>query len=328
MNIVKMIQCRRAIRQARAIVKPFADGDLTVTGHVGLDKADALHEAINVLTRAAKLDPGSHVAHAFLGYCHISLGDNQSAIREFGAALELDPQSEYSLVLLAAAQINEEKFFDAIVTCERVLAINPHSAPAHYNKGVAHLNLNNLDKASRLFEIAIEVNQSYTPAVSGLVGVLEQLKEWKRAREVLEKALIDSPENLKHLYQLGTVYLNEGNPELAARVLEDAYRRDPESVRIRLNLAFAYHDSGKHEASKKLVNSVIEVEPENVKALRLLGAIFYALGEIENSADLLSRAAAFAPDDQEIAYYLKCVTTELGSSSGTSHPQDSDVKLS
>ncbi len=92
--------------------------------------------------------------------------------------------------------LNQKRYKEALICCEKALIKDPNSGKAHNAKGVALLFLNERDCAIREFEAAIASDPKLAPPYTNLAGVLKQQGKFQEAIRLLE--IISGFNNEKH----------------------------------------------------------------------------------------------------------------------------------
>jgi tetratricopeptide (TPR) repeat protein len=153
--------------------------------------ADRLQDAVAVLTRAAKLDAQQFAVRLNLAWVHHLLGNSSDALEHVNHALELNPKSGKAyetkgkilaergsnaeaieafrqawrydardvrlLVRLGMLQLDEQRWQDALASFDEATLRDPASAEAHVGRGIALLQLGELDRAEAALQRADEL---------------------------------------------------------------------------------------------------------------------------------------------------------------------------
>src|SRR4030065_2264942 len=142
---------RKVIDKARTNV-----GAWLLLGQVcGLQNAHA--DAESVFGEAARLNPRSLDAHAYLGLACMKQGKDEQAIAAFKASLDIRPRLVMALANLVALLHKLERQREALPYQERWLAAEPLSSSAHYSAAVLHQALHQLQAARKHYEQALEL---------------------------------------------------------------------------------------------------------------------------------------------------------------------------
>jgi tetratricopeptide (TPR) repeat protein len=268
-----------------------------------------------LLTMAMLLASGSSIAqttpsvseaetHVSMGYEALKQDRYDAAIREFQAALAIDP----TLVLrarfpLGVALFENHRPEDARREFEAVRKlIGEHPNVLYY--------LGRLDIESRNFPAAIqELNEAaaqppfpdtayYLGFAYFKQGELAQASKW------LEVASNLNPDDARVLYQLGLVYRKQGREEEARKTIarsETVRQRGNDESKIRLDCGQKL-DSGPLPEALALCNQLYD--PNDVDKLTELGSIYGQHGRYQEALKPLRRAAELSPHSPQTQYNL------------------------
>lgn len=135
--------------------------------HFNLGKALAAQEhweeALGALDAARDLQPNHAALHLERGRVLTRLGRSQAALHAYEQALALDPNSQ-AYVSLSAALCELRCFALAHLSAAQAIALDPHSAVAYYNRGVALSRMNRCHEALADNLRAIELQADYADA--------------------------------------------------------------------------------------------------------------------------------------------------------------------
>jgi tetratricopeptide (TPR) repeat protein len=139
------------------------------------------------------------------------------------------------------------------------------------------------------------------------VGLPDPIK----SQEHLDRAIALEPENAPYHFELGSIYLQNGQTHSAVQALERASELDPNAAGIWLALAQAQRDLGQLELAAASADAAIERNADPARALLLRGEI--ALRS-NNPRGALSRAQAVLrlnPSQPEALYLLALALKDL-----------------
>jgi tetratricopeptide (TPR) repeat protein len=177
------------------------------------DQQHHLAEAIRELKQVLEVSPASTAAHVNLGTAFRMAGFYSGAIREYEAALQLDP----NLPDVAAALLETRRGY--ALQGDRV---DPSSLPkSPFEEAEALEAAGRSDEAIRAYETIVERDPFHYNALSNLAGILVRRGELKRAAALLTRGLDRQPDNFGLLYNLAYVRLQLGAVDEA----RDLWRR-------------------------------------------------------------------------------------------------------
>ena len=174
-----------------------------------------LARALEELTRAVELVPGSSRQHLILAESLSEAGRLVDSIPEFQAAMKLDPGSQAACLGLATAFWRQRQFPDALPLLQRVLASAPKDPEAN----------------------------------AMLADILEHDGDREAATRHARIALAGNPDLFQPHVVLGRVYLAEGKPQPAIAELRQVAAADPDGS-YHFLLFRAYKQAGDEPAAR------------------------------------------------------------------------------
>lgn len=170
-------------------------------GRVYLERGDhekAWHYFKDCCTKA---DMDNDIGFATYGKISLALQKYDDAIIGFTKALEINPQYPEAKFNLANTLFLTEKYEQSIALYEQVLKEAPQENRAWYNKGEAHLKLNQPHKALICFNKTEKTNLHHLPI--RIAACYEKLGNGKQAQQELINLMHNTtaPENIKKVAQ-------------------------------------------------------------------------------------------------------------------------------
>ena len=110
-----------------------------------------------------------------------------------GHVLTFQPNHFDALTLLGIVQLDSGEREAAEQTLRQALAIEPQSAEAHCNHGVALFELKRYTEARLAYETAIEIKPYYTTALNTLGNVWQYLGDARKALTFYDKTIKIDP---------------------------------------------------------------------------------------------------------------------------------------
>ncbi|MBO0763296.1 MAG: tetratricopeptide repeat protein [Hyphomicrobiaceae bacterium] len=191
----------------------------------------------------------------------------------------------------------------ALADLDKAIAMNPALAPAHYTRGVVHLELRDPDKAIADLSTAVALSRRFAPAYGVRGRALAQKGDHDRAIADYSKALELDPRYAESWYRRGASWNRKGEFDRALADLNEAIRLAPTvadayaeraDVRLRKNdLALAVEDATK----------AIELQPRLVPPYVSRAFAHSKLGDPERSLADYNKLVEILPDFAD--FYLR-----------------------
>jgi Tfp pilus assembly protein PilF len=174
----------------------------------------------------------------------------------------------------------------------------PAEAQAEFEKARIELANRKPDKAIPHLERAVTVAPDYTDAQLLLGQSLSDIKEWKRAEQVLQQVLTSNPKSVDALVTMGEMYRRQKRFGDAEKMLHDAIARDPSSWAAHFTLArvFWEQDDVRHAAPE--VGLALQAKPDLAEAHLLAGSILLKLNEPARAAVEFQEYLKLAPNGE------------------------------
>src|SRR3989339_655222 len=229
--------------------------------------ADALYEdknfktALPVLLRLKAQSKSDPRITAVLMDCYLSLGDHANAMKYVDILEKADP---------------------------KLLAKN-------FKVAVAFYKLNKFDKAQSILEaMGPQKNKEY---YNMLANIYISKKKWNDAADAMKELLAQDPSDLKMSLQLGDIYENRGDDELAVELYKKMETPYPRELLLKERLVKLYKKLGseKVEDLRISLNEAIGLNPKNADYLFELAAIMFNDGQMGEARAKLSQVVTMLP---------------------------------
>lgn len=272
--------------------------------------ADALHllgalkqqggkpdEAISLVRQAIGQKPDSALYHNTLG---IAYGMTQAfdwAVEAFTKAAALAPKYADPHLHLGNLMRLKGRKDEAVGHFERAIAIKPDFAEAHNNLGTLLIDMEQWHKAETHLLTAARLRPRNSEIAINL-AVARRAINSQAAIAGLEEVLAAHPNHPAALTNLGAVYSDLGERDLAVECLRKALAAAPDSPQIKLDLANALSQFGQHGEAKALYGAIADggPPPKRLTAILALATIAERDGEFATAAELYEQARRIRPD--------------------------------
>jgi tetratricopeptide (TPR) repeat protein len=287
---------------------------------------------------ALRYDPNLAWAEYMLGKIAWQRGDVNTALQHARRATELDPRSHPAWYVQAICYITLQRFDEGIEALRQALAREDNSARYHTAMGELLVYRGQTDKGRHHYERALQIDPDYGP-VCALMGSLYLRKiagaeSLPRAKELLERASKLKTYHPNQVYfDLGELYLQEGEYRKAAEALKESIRLDARDERPYYSLAKTYRRLGDKKAAveaeqtfRTISNNHVEMQmqearvfhnPNSGEARLKLARTYRRLGLAQQAAQQYAIYLRINPNDSAIAAELGDVVAKAQATSPT-----------
>jgi serine/threonine protein kinase/tetratricopeptide (TPR) repeat protein len=242
-------------------------------GMVLLDQAPPRpEEAVSYLTAALALRSDSPGVYLNLGKALHEKKDLEGAIREFQAALHIDPEYAMAHNNIGIVLRDKKDLEGAIREFQAALKIDPNHAMAHASLGIALADQKDLEGAIREFQAALKIDPGYAKAHYNLGNALHAKKDLEGAIGEFQAALSIDPGYAAAHTHLGNALYGKGQVDEAIACFKKAIELDPKAAGAHINLGNALYGKGKVDEAIACFKKVIGLDLKDAEAHTALGA--------------------------------------------------------
>ncbi|MEK6772572.1 MAG: tetratricopeptide repeat protein [Bdellovibrionota bacterium] len=319
-------------------IKPdFVDGILTLGNFYSRKKRE--NEAIKLYDQFQKdRGPNTRVAEV-LSQIYIEKEMFDEAYQQF-EILEANSDDSLSVKLKMALILIEKKIYDkATQKLEEILLEAPDSdkvrfylgavyeetkkdekaivqfkkippSSSFYSEATIHAAylmkaLNQVDNAIETIEAGIKNKKDVPQMYAMYASLLDDKGDYKKAAQILEKALEQFPEHAQLRFYYGTIQDRLGQKENVITQMKKVIELDPNHVQGLNYLAFTWAEMEQNlPEAEKLARRAADLEPQDGYILDSLGWILYKKGNTQESIKYLEAAVKHQPTVAIIAEHL------------------------
>jgi tetratricopeptide (TPR) repeat protein len=175
-----------------------------------------LDKAVQALTRAVELDPNSARTHLLMAESLSNAGKFADAVSEFQTVMKLDPNVDAAYVGLASEYWKQRQFNEALPLLKHILVKSPNDAESN----------------------------------AMMADILEHSGDVNKAEDYAKVALKGKPDLIQPRVVLARIYLAKQQPKLAVDELQQVIGADPDGS-YHFLLYRAYRASGDQQAARE-----------------------------------------------------------------------------
>jgi protein O-mannosyl-transferase len=242
------------LKHSRALAWIAATVILDVFGYAVMARIPDWHDDIRLYQVTARQYPKSAHVRTMLAQFYQFHGDNDRALEEYRAAVQLDPGNAILHNSLAALLAQNGRLQEAKDEFRKAVALNPSYWPAFVNLAEVLDQTDAPEQAAMAYEKALRLKPDSIHALSGLASVRRKSKDYDQAIELLKRALAAEPTYMEAYLNLGLVYNDLGNHREAA----SAFRRAIEVGSRSPSLYLAHYGLGVSYVRLNLLDSAAD----------------------------------------------------------------------
>ena len=228
-------------------------------------------------------DSGYLPAMHLKAYFEFSAGRYREALHWTGRYLERQPDGGETRKVSGLARFMLGDRPGAELDLKRAAALLPQDFDAHYYLGRVYFEGSKLTLALASFRNAIEIDPRSVKARNHLGQTLEGLTRFDQAEDAYRDSIKLEQEGAERsewpYFNLGALFLAEGDTERAIALLEQALERNPSSLQTRTKLGAAYSAASRLAEAREQLRGVVLDEPGNADAHYQLGRVLMKLGQ-------------------------------------------------
>jgi tetratricopeptide (TPR) repeat protein len=230
--------------------------------------------ALAVLAPESDQDPLGAVVRLNRASLTERLGHTDEALHQLDRLAHDYPDSPVPDIQAGDILREKSRFPEAIVAYDRALARTKGPSrsvwPLLYARGVAHERAHQWPLAEADFKRALELAPDQ-PTVLNYLGYswADQGTNLDQARQMIDKALQQRPDDGAIIDSLGWVTLRQGDPQAAVKLLEHAVELQPEDATINGHLGDAYWAVGRKLEATFQWRRALTLNPEPEDAARI-----------------------------------------------------------
>lgn len=179
-------------------------------------------KAIQNYEKALQLDKESDNIYINLGLAYNAIGNFNKALTLFQTAVNLNPDNYNAHIYLAQAYEKLGHREDARNIYNDAIDLFPESYEAYFYLGNNYYALSKFEKAKQVYIKLLELNPPDDIRLKvnlSLANIYDELKDYNKAIEFAKKVLTFDSKNVTGNYNMGIIYFNKGDIEMAMEYL-------------------------------------------------------------------------------------------------------------
>jgi tetratricopeptide (TPR) repeat protein len=240
------------------------------------------------------------------------LDDPEKAKIHYLKHLRFNPHDSVSYYNLALIYFKNDKDYDlAKSNLDKFLDHNPSSHEGYNFLGLIWIKLCKLHLAETCFLKAIEINKSFSPAITNLAFLYVNTKQFELARSYYLMAIKFDEGNDTAMHDLATLlHIHFKDYESAEKFYTKSIKTNPDHFGSYFNLAVLYNEKLNDPIlAKKNIEYSLKLNPNSDKGNYYMGKILsnYPFNNYNESITYFQKAISINPNNIEAHYELATI---------------------
>jgi tetratricopeptide (TPR) repeat protein len=308
-RIIEVLAAQGKIAEAaqvnEAILKdnPKDNEALGLRASLLLDRGD-LQNAIPQLQSVVNQGPDNVVARYNLGRAHAMKEEWELARKQYLEAIRIRPDYVPARLGLAQLQTARGEFEAALKSCDDILKFDKNNVGAKSIMAGAMMSMNRFADARVVLDALVAATPN-SPDVLFQVGTLNLAeRKYKEAEAAYVKAYQANPANARGLLGAVEVYAVQNQFDKGIQMLNDEVKKAPGRLELRLALANTAVRASKYDLAigefKTLLSGVDKNPRAQGEILMRLGETYRRKGDFKSGIEALEKAKVATPQNGNI----------------------------
>ncbi len=205
----------------------------------------------------------------------LEAGDAPAAARAAWALVQAHPERLDARLVLAAADVLQGRYAEALQSADAALRLDPENADAHTNRGAALHGLGRFDEALVATEAALERQQDHQGALRNAARIHGEAGRWLAEKVALEQLARLRPADAEVRLLLARNRVSAKDESAAAAAIAEALDRAPDNPALHVFAATIAYERDRLEVAMDHANIALRLQPERPDAHLIFEAAFY-----------------------------------------------------
>jgi Flp pilus assembly protein TadD len=200
-----------------------------------------LDRALFYFDQAARMNMPD--AHFRMGLIFQALGQFPKAERHFTETISIDSKYYEAYLALGDVHLRSNRTLKAMAVLQKAVELDEYNWRGHMLLAVTYEQANRRGDALRSYRMVAALHMSEAEVISLVADALFQMHEIDEARNVLEQAIVLTPNSTELLVRLGKIALFKSDRSAAKQYFLRALALDPDCREAEQHLRFVSGDA-------------------------------------------------------------------------------------
>jgi tetratricopeptide (TPR) repeat protein len=255
--------------------------------------------------------PDDHATLLALAEAQMADDDLEGAIATLERVEQRFPGDERVSLRLGFLYYEARRFPEASSRFERALAANPEEHEIAFFLGVAQRRMGNDDAALASFQSVPADHEHFGEAQTQIASIYERRGDYANAMQAVQAAIAIERTRPLELYA-ATLQAKSGDLAAAVAYVQKLIDAEPENDELHYNLGVIYGEAKESDLAIDAMKKALALNPDNASALNFIGYTWAERGEnLDEAEKMIVRAIELRPEDGFIVdslgwvYYMR-----------------------
>lgn len=253
-------------------------------------------ETLRYLTMAQAHDPLDPSIAFALGYCLERSGNPDAAVASYRRAIELCPRLRNGYERLAAVEIQQRRFSEAIYWYERLVELEPGDLDVLLTLGSLHLHAGESERGIERFQRALLVDPDASDETDESLDKLCASDDADEALSAMECVVRRYPGVPEFRLRLGDMYRKAGDADRAMEEYRTAVELEPNLLEASVKFGTQLLRMGRYADAAQQFNRAVELNDRLMTAFVGLGVAQHEAGRKQEALATFDLAASLEPN--------------------------------
>lgn len=246
---------------------------------IGLFNKGAFHSVIELGMNISRKFPNSIFLLKIIGVSAAQVQKLDLAYNAFRKIIKIDSNDFEAHYNLGNILVSQEQKPKAIESFKTAINLNPKYARAYNNLGSLYFERNETKMAITAFKKAVFMEPMFNEPILNINRIWEQISQHNTRELTREQTM-----NWLNLYlEIGRVYAENNNLDMAVKAFEKAVEIEPLSAIGYCNLGTALYEQGDFSEAEVILTKSISFDERTANAHNSLGLVKKELGKLNEA---------------------------------------------
>lgn len=255
-------------------------------------------EAERILNDALHYFPESVDVLQQQGWLMYNLKNYEEAIKIFDKIISIEPNNFLAKLWKVVSLRFEKQYTEAEIEAQNALIDFPDNTDLLMELAWVYYDQNKYADAINIFNQVLYIDPDNSKAKLWKITSLRKNRNFDEAKTEIDKVLINEPENVDILNELGWLYYNNNKYEDAVNIFSKVLSIDKKNNDALLWKITSLRQLKKFDLLKKEIEIALEIAPNHVEILNEVGWFYYFQKDYQKSQEIFKKVLSLDPENE------------------------------